>query len=594
MDNSQQSSQNSFLGRLKERIYRSLILHPKFASFIPKSITSILEGYSRSDFSSDLIAGMTVGVIALPLAMAFAIGSGVDPERGIYTAIIAGFIISLLGGSRFQIGGPTGAYVILLFTIVQKHGYEGLATATFTASILLMLFGLFRCGILIRFIPHPVIVGFTVGIGTVIIINQIKDFCGLTIPSPASDPIDRLHQYANAYSTFDWITFFIASITLYAIIRIRQYSKKIPAPIIALILATTLVWLLNLPLETIYSKFGTIPSCLPQPSWPNLSFELIRKTFPDGVSIALLGAIESLLSCVIADSLTGTRHLSNCELVAQGVGNFGSVLFGGIPATGAIARTTANIQMQAKSPISGMIHAVTLFLLMVLLAPIASLMPLAGLSAVLIFVAWNMLEINHVKSICKGPKSDSLVMILTFLVTVCVDLTAAVQVGVLLSLIMFIKKMSDSTSGRIWSLLEKEEEQPSFSYEERTLQELPENIPDSIQVFEIEGPFFFAVSDLLNELYERVPKKPQAIILRLRSVPLIDASGLHALERFSHRLATLDVQFYLCEAKPTIASTILKLKFPSSNSVQFIEKPLQQVLGYLQSCLLAAPSESGV
>ncbi len=520
--------------------------NPKIAPFVPKSITTLLQGYSREDLGTDVVAGITVGVISLPLAMAFAIGSGVDPARGIYTSIVAGFLISLLGGSRFQIAGPTGAFVVLLFTIVQKNGYEGLAVATFVASFILILLGFLRCGVLIRFIPHPVIIGFTAGIATVLLISQFKDFCGLVIENPSSDAIDRLHQYSATISTFDWLAFIIASITVAIMIRVRRYSRRLPAPVIALAIITTLAWIFSLPIHTVFSKYGEIPASLPIPSLPNLSFDLIRKTFPDAIAIALLAGIESLLSCVIADSMTGTKHLSNCELIAQGVGNLGSTLFGGIPATGAIARTAANVQMQAKSPISGMIHAITVLALIMVLAPFASIMPLPALAAVLSFVAWNMMEFTHIKNIFKGPKSDRLVLVITYLVTICVNIITAVEVGVLLSILVFMKKMSDTTTGNVWKLLEEEEEPVQVP------EKLLSNVPQGVQVFEIEGPFFFAVSDLLNELYERLNEKPKTIIVRLRSVPLIDSSGLHAIERFENRLKGLGIGFYLCEAKPSL------------------------------------------
>jgi SulP family sulfate permease len=409
-------------------------MYTSLKAYIPKCLICFREGYSKIHFFDDLKAGLTVGVIALPLAMAFAIGSGVAPEQGLYTAIVAGFLISLLGGSRVQIGGPTGAFVVLVYATLQRHGYEGLCLATLISGIILIGMGILRLGLLIRYIPHSVITGFTTGIATVILTAQIKDFFGMQIPQPAVDFFSKIWQYCQYVETTNPATLVLSIVALVIILTLRRTSKKIPGAIIAIIATTALSALFSLPIETVESKFGAIPQSLPTPQIPLFSWEKLSQIAPDAIAIAILGAIESLLSCVVADGMTGYKHKSNCELVGQGIANIGSSLFCGIPATGAIARTTANIQMGAKTPVAGMIHALTLLVLMVLFAPLAGLMPLGALAAVLIVVAYNMSELDHFKAILKGPLSDKIVLVTTYLLTVIVDLTMAVQIGVLLAL----------------------------------------------------------------------------------------------------------------------------------------------------------------
>lgn len=403
------------------------------SAYLPKCLTTFREGYSKLFFFDDLKAGVTVGFIALPLAMAFAIGSGVHPEQGLYTAIVAGFLISLLGGSRVQIGGPTGAYVVLVYATLQKHGYEGLCLATFLAGCILIGLGLLRLGQLIRHIPYPVVIGFTTGIATVIFTGQIKDFFGMDIQEPAVNFFAKLGQYYQHIGSINLSCCLLSLVALGMIVFFRKLSKKIPGSLIALVITTALSAIFTLPIETITSKFGPIPQSLPSPEFPLFSWAKIQAVAPDALAIALLGAIESLLSCVVADKMTGFQHKSNCELVGQGIANMGSSLFCGIPATGAIARTTANIQMGAKTPVAGMIHALTLLILMVVFAPIAGLLPLGVLAAVLMVVAFNMSELHHFRLILKGPLSDRIVLLSTFLFCVLVDLTLAVQVGLFLS-----------------------------------------------------------------------------------------------------------------------------------------------------------------
>lgn len=526
------------------------------SSFVPKSYSSLRAGYSYAAAVKDLTAGITVGIISLPLAMAFAMGAGLDPERGLFTAIIAGFLISLLGGSRYQIGGPTGAFVVLIYDVVVRHGYQGLVTATLLAGIMLILFGVLRCGVLIRFIPHSVILGFTAGLAVVIMINQVKDFLGLQIANPAADAIGRLQQYWPLLSTAQLSATFIGTATIALLLFFKKNLKKFPAPVVALTCITLISTFFQFPVETIKSRFGEIPSHLPPFSLPDLSFDMLRKVFPDALAIALLGAIESLLSCLIADGLTGSRHRSNCELIAQGIGNIASVLFGGIPATGALARTSANVQLGAQTPVAGMTHAVTLFVLMALFAPFASLMPLPALAAILGFVAWNMLELKHVFELIRTSYVDGLILLITAAITITVDITAAVQTGVLLSTILFLKKIRESATGRILvELDEKKTEQGEL---------LPGVTPPSgVTIFDLEGPYFFAISDLLNELMEQVEHRPKVLIIRLRAVPFIDSSGLSAINRFTHYWRKQGVTTLFVEARPELVKSLLKLPLPA-------------------------------
>ena len=514
--------------------------------FTPKTWICLKEGYSWKDFLHDLLAGISVGVIALPLALAFAIASGVPPERGLFTAIIAGFLISLLGGSRVQIGGPTGAFVIIVYGVVQRHGYEGLVLATLIAGVLMVIMGLARLGVLLKFIPYPVTSGFTTGIALTIVFSQIKDFFGLQIEKMPPDFLDKCTLLClNASSWNPW-AFVLASATLAAIFLFRSLNPKIPGAILAVTATTLAAQYFNLPVITIEDAFGAIPSDLPSPSLPPFSFELFQAVFPDAITIALLGSIESLLSAVVADGMTGHRHRSNCELFAQGIANIGSVLFGGIPATGAIARTTANIRLGAKTPIAGMLHAVTLLLLMAFLAPLAGKIPLAALAAVLVYVAWNMSELPHFIEILRGQLGDAIVLLITFLLTVVIDLSVAVQVGVLLAAVIFLKRMSDKTSIEACKLIVKEDQYEKNILENDSLL-LRTDIPKDVVVFEIRGPFFYGVADLLEEALIRLEFKPRVFMLRLDKTPIIDATGMKALKKFHLKCQQQGIRFILCD-----------------------------------------------
>lgn len=518
----------------------------RYKDYIPKSVVCFQEGYTKEYFFNDLLAGVTIGVIALPLALAFAIASGVSPERGLFTAIVAGFLISLLGGSRVQIGGPTGAFVVIVYAVVQKYGYEGLALATLIAAVMLVLMGLARFGILLKFIPYPVTTGFTTGIAVVIVSSQIKDFFGLEAEKIPPEFLEKCKLFCQLAHTWNLWALLIASTTLTLIFLLRRYYPKLPGAIIAITLTTAAAYFFNLPIETVESKFGGIPRILPSPSLPHFSFDLFKSVFPEAITIALLGAIESLLSAVVADGMTGTKHRSNVELVAQGLANIGSVIFGGIPATGAIARTSANIKMGAKTPVSGMIHAITLLLLMLFFAPLAAKIPLAALAGVLIFVAWNMSELPHFIEILKGHWGDAIILVITFLLTVLIDLTVAVQVGVILAAVIFLKRMTDKTTVEICQNLVNENENETAETNDAEIL-FRKDIPSDAVVFEIRGPFFYSVADLLDEALLRLDTLPRIFILRLNKTPLIDATGLRAIKQFAMKCKKKGIMFIMSD-----------------------------------------------
>lgn len=507
-----------------------------FREFIPKSFLYLRRGYTARLFQKDLFAGVTVGIIALPLAMAFAISSGVTPDRGLFTAIVAGFLISALGGSRGQIGGPTGAFVVIVYGIIQRTGYEGLAVSTLIAAVLLVLLGLFRLGSWIKYIPHPLVTGFTTGIALIIFSSQIKDFFGLNMGVPPAGFVEKWGAYFSVIHSIHLPTLALGMGTLAVILILRTFTPKVPWGIGAIVLATLVAYLFNLDVETIQSKFGQIPSQLPFPHLPSLAIPAnkLGEIFTDAITIAFLAAIESLLSAVIGDGMMGSRHKSNCELVGQGIANFGSILFGGIPATGAIARTAANIKSGAQTPMAGMIHAATLFLIILFLAPVVSQIPLAALAAVLIMVSWNMSEISHFIRLLKAPIGDTAILLTAFFLTVFVDITVAVLFGTILACFLFMKRMSDCS--KTISLTKLFKETPSEFFEKYDPDALTHKVvPAGVEVYELQGPFFFAVADVLKDLLNNLEKAPKVFILRMRFVPFIDASGMHALKEFYHK-----------------------------------------------------------
>ena len=505
----------------------------RWREFIPKSYLYLRKSYTWQTFRKDLFAGLTVGVIALPLAMAFGIASGVSPEKGLFTAIIAGFLISALGGSRVQVGGPTGAFVVIVYDIVQRNGYDGLAICTLIAAFMLIGMALCKVGSWIKYIPHPLVTGFTTGIAVIIFSSQVKDFLGLQMNQVPADFAEKWIAYFKAFHTVDLPTLSLGAGTLALILLLRRFAPRIPWGISAIVFATLIVFATDLPVHTIQSRFGDLPRMLPIPSLPSLHIpdgKLSEYLF-DALAIAFLGAIESLLSCVIADGMIGGRHKSNCELMGQGVANFFSVLFGGIPATGAIARTAANVKTGAQTPMAGMIHAIVLFLVILLLAPLASQIPLCALAAVLIMVSWNMSEAHHFINLLRAPAGDVAILLTAFLLTVFVDITFAITLGMILASFLFMKRMSQISSVQLTSVFkEGRSEFPERSDPDAIAHK---DVPEGVEVFEIEGPFFFGVADMLRDLLGR--PFPKVYILRMRHVSLIDASGMYALKEFHQR-----------------------------------------------------------
>lgn len=535
--------------------------------FVPKSLVCLREGYTRESLLRDLLAGLVVGIVALPLALAFAIASGVPPERGLYTAIIAGFLISALGGSRVQIGGPTGAFVVIVYGIVAKYGYEGLVICTVLAGVILIAMGLARMGALIKFIPFPVVTGFTSGIAVIIFSGQVKDLLGLKMGKVPAEFVDKWMSYAEHFGTIDMTTFGVALGTLAVLLLWPKVSRMVPAPFVAMVLATVVVQVFNLPVETIGSRFGGVPSHLPRPDWPNIPWQNIRELIPPAVTVALLAAIESLLSAVVADGMIGTRHKSNMELVAQGVANIASPIFGGIPATGAIARTATNIRTGGRTPLAGIMHAVTLMLILVFAGQWAAKVPLASLAAILVVVSYHMSEWRSFKGLLRAPKSDIFVLVITFALTVFLDLTVAVQVGVVAASLLFMKRMSEvtniegvTTEISDASQTDNPEEITKVLKRKRTL--AGHVIPNGVEVFSVNGPFFFGAADKLRDVTSEISKPPKVLILRMRDVPAIDATGIHALEQMAKKCASENTMLILAEVREQPRNALLRAQKP--------------------------------
>lgn len=492
----------------------------------PKLITVLREGYSRQQFIADLIAGIIVGIVALPLAIAFGIASGVKPEQGLYTAVVAGLVIGALGGSRAQISGPTGAFVVIIYGIVQQHGYDGLAVATMIAGVLLILMGLAKMGAFLKFIPYPVTVGFTSGIALIIFSSQIKDLFGLRLEKVPVEFVEKWIELIKYAATFNPDALGVGVLALLIVFLWPRVTTKVPGPLIAIVVTTALVPLLQLEVETIGSRFGSVPNLLPAPHLPTITWPLVQKMFQPGITIALLAAIESLLAAVVADGMLGTRHRSNMELIAQGVGNLVSPLFQGIPATGAIARTATNIKSGGRTPVAAIIHAVVILLIMLFFGKWAALIPLATLAAILVVVAYNMSEYHVFLKLLRAPKSDVAVLLVTFFLTVLIDLTVAIQVGVVLAAFLFLKRMSEVAEvSMVTQNLREEEEDPG------NLRSIAKrDVPQGVEVFEIYGSLFFGAIERFKDSLGRIEKSPRVLILRMRLVPTIDATGLQVLE----------------------------------------------------------------
>lgn len=492
--------------------------------FKPK-LFDTLKNYTRQQFGKDLMAGLIVGIVALPLAIAFAIASGVSPEKGLYTAVIAGFIISAMGGSRVQIGGPTGAFIVIVYGIVQVHGVNGLIIATFMAGIMLIIMGLARLGSVIKFIPHPLIIGFTSGIALIIFSSQMKDFFGLKMGAVPADFIDKWKSYIHYFNTLNIYAALIAAATVLIIFLWPKITHKIPGSVIAIVVTTAAMQLLHLPVETIGSRFGSIPSTFPMPAIPHLDFAIIKDLIQPAFTIALLGGIESLLSAVVSDGMIGGNHKSNMELVAQGTANIFSALFGGIPATGAIARTATNVKNGGRTPVAGIVHAITLLLIMLFIGKWAALIPMATLAGILVVVAYNMSEWKSFISVTKGPRSDVAVLLTTFFLTVIVDLTVAIEIGMVLAVFLFMRKMIMFSDV---SMLTKDIDDNGNGNDKEAVGNFA--VPNQVEVFEITGPLFFGAAYKFKDAMKFIEKPPKILIIRMRQVPIIDATGIKTIE----------------------------------------------------------------
>ncbi|MBP7474910.1 MAG: sulfate permease [Pyrinomonadaceae bacterium] len=490
----------------------------------PKLLTVLREGYTLKQFRGDMLGGLTVGVVALPLSIALAIASGVKPEQGLYTAIFAGFVIAVLGGSRAQISGPTGAFIVIVYGIVQKYGYDGLVVATLIAGILLILMGLARMGAFLKFVPYPVVIGFTSGIALIIFSSQVSDFLGLKLEKVPADFTEKWIEYARHSATFDPSTLAVGAASLLIIVAWPKITRKVPGPLIAILAVTFAVQYFQIPVDTIASRFGEVPSSLPSPQFPVVTWPLVQQMFSPAITIAILAGLESLLAAVVADGMTGTRHRSNMELIAQGTGNIVSVMFGGIPATGAIARTATNIKSGGTTPFSAIIHCVFLLLVLLFIGKWAAMIPMATLAAILIVVAYNMSEWREFGHLLKSPRGDVAVLLATFLLTVFIELTVAIQVGILLAAFLFLQKMSAETHVDVITENLKDDEE----FQTRDMTGI--KIPAGVEVFEIYGSLFFGAVRQFKESIRVVATKPRVLILRMRQVPTIDASGIHVLE----------------------------------------------------------------
>ena len=497
--------------------------------FQPK-LFELFRNYSKTDFSTDLMAGIIVGIVALPLAIAFGIASGVTPEKGIITAIVAGFIISLLGGSKVQIGGPTGAFIVIIYGIIQEYGIEGLTVATLMAGILLVLMGVFKLGAVIKFIPYPIIVGFTSGIAVTIFTTQIADVFGLNFDGEKvpGDFIGKWLVYARHFDTVNWWNALVSFVSIFIIAITPKFSKKIPGSLIAIVVVTLAVYLMKVyggitTIDTIGDRFS-IQAQLPEAVVPALDWEAVKNLFPVAVTIAVLGAIESLLSATVADGVIGDRHHSNTELIAQGIANIVSPIFGGIPATGAIARTMTNINNGGRSPIAGIVHAGVLLLILLFLMPLAQYIPMACLAGVLVIVSYNMSGWRTFLALMKNPKSDVTVLLITFFLTVIFDLTVAIEVGLLIACVLFLKRVMETTEiSVIRDEIDPNKESDLEVHEEHL------TLPKGVEVYEINGPYFFGIATKFEEIMSQLGDRPKIRIIRMRKVPFIDSTGIHNL-----------------------------------------------------------------
>lgn len=518
--------------------------------FTPKLFSLIKQGISKKTISTDIVAGIIVGIVALPLSIAFAIASGVSPEKGIITAIIAGILISAFGGSRVQIGGPTGAFIVIVYGIVQKFGVDGLTIATFMAGVIIIGMGVLKLGNLLKFIPYSLVVGFTSGIAIIIFSSQLNAFFGLGIEKVPADFINKWIVYFNNFSKINWYSFLIAIGTVLIILIFQKISKKIPGSIIAILIATISVVYFKLPVETIESNFGNISGSFSAPSLPNFNYETIKSLIQPAFAIAILGSIESLLSAVVSDSMIGGKHRSNIELIAQGFANIASSLFGGIPATGAIARTATNVKNGGRTPIAGIVHGFVLLAIMLLFAPYAKLIPLSCLAGILVIVAYHMSEWRQFISILKGHKMDIIILLTTFFLTVVFDLIIAIEIGIILSSFMFMKRMSESV--HIQNITSENK------LKEQLFEQEIHDLPKGVQLFEINGPLFFGAARQFQETLTSFNNDCKVVILRMRYIPMIDATGFQSLKEIIKTFNNSGILIILSGISPELRSGFRK------------------------------------
>ena len=524
----------------------------------PKLI-SCLKHYDKKTLSADIMAGIIVGIVALPLAIAFGIASGVSPEKGIITAIVAGLLVSVFGGSKVQIGGPTGAFIIIIYGIIEQYGVSGLTIATFMAGAFLVLFGLLRLGTIIQYIPYPIVVGFSSGIAITIFSTQVKDFFGMQIEKVPSDFVEKWICYANNVSTIDLWSLFIGMLSLVTIIVLPRISKKIPGSLIAIILTTVVALVLRnylgiTSIETIGDRFS-ISSDMPGADVPELSWMTMKGLVQPALTIALLGAIESLLSATVADGVIGDRHNSNNELIGQGIANLVTPIFGGIPATGAIARTMTNINNGGRTPVAGIIHAVVLLLIFLFLMPLAKYIPMACLAGILVMVSYNMCGIPSFLGILRNPKSDITVLLVTFFLTIIFDLTIAIEVGIVIACLLFMRRMAETSDVQQVRDIDVEEESDLQSQHDEHL-----IVPQDIEVYEINGPFFFGAGNKAEELMTRFREKPSVRIIRMRKVPFIDSTGVHNLSNICIASKQQGIDVVLSGVNPKVHAVLDKAK----------------------------------
>jgi sulfate permease, SulP family len=570
------------------------IKQPGFAElFVPKLITVLREGYGFKDFHADVMSGLTVAIVALPLSMAIAIASGVTPDRGLYTAVVGGFIVSLLGGSRFQVGGPAGAFIVLVALTAQHHGIDGVILATSMAGVLLIAAGFLRLGTYIKFIPYPVTVGFTAGIAVIIVASQVRDMLGITLTvKEPGELIPKLEVLARGLHTTNFSAVAVVAVSIATIVVLRKLRPAWPGILIAVVVAALATWALALPVETIGTRFGGIPRELPWPSWPSFSLAKAQAVLPDAIAFALLGAIESLLSAVVADGMTGRRHRSNCELVAQGFANIGSALFGGICVTGLIARTATNVRAGGRSPISGMLHSLFLLLFMLIAAPLASYIPLAALASVLVVVAWNMAEKHEFATLIRSSRGDAVVLLATFLLTIFRSLTEGILVGFALGAVLFINRMAQMTGIEADTPLVTEDKADGDNDREPYDSHLAAD-PD-VLVYRISGAFFFGAASTVGAVLDSIAAGRKTFVVDFAAVPFLDSTAANAMSRVATKAQRQGIRLFITGASPMVRRALLThgVRPPRARYRETIARAIADIKGHREKPSGAGPAAS--